>query len=47
MSSTGTRDETPRFLPVNVVALRVGVGAQTVRRWVKDGHLKGVQPGGP
>jgi excisionase family DNA binding protein len=41
--SVPTRD--PLFLSVAEVALRFGVNAATVRRWVRDGHLAAVQVG--
>jgi excisionase family DNA binding protein len=33
----------PVFLSVSEVAMRFGVGAATVRRWIRDGHLGAVQ----
>jgi excisionase family DNA binding protein len=42
--SAPTRD--PVFLSVAEVALRFGVGASTVRRWIRDGHLAAVPPAG-
>lgn len=36
----------PRFLTVAQVAAALGVSGPTIRRWVKDGHLLGVQVGG-
>ena len=33
-------------MSVSEVALRFGVGASTVRRWIHDGHLAAVQVGG-
>lgn len=44
-----TRADSPpgRWLSVSETATRLGVGAPTVRRWVHDGHLAAVQPGGP
>ena len=41
-----TRDQ-PRFLDVGQTALALGVSGATVRRWVHNGRLKAVQPGGP
>jgi excisionase family DNA binding protein len=38
--------DVPRFLSVSEVALSLGVSINTVRRWVKDGHLQAAQPGG-
>jgi excisionase family DNA binding protein len=37
----------PRFLTVAQAATTLGVSGPTVRRWVRDGHLVGVQVGGP
>jgi excisionase family DNA binding protein len=36
----------PRFLTVAQAATTLGVSGPTIRRWVKDGHLLGVQVGG-
>jgi excisionase family DNA binding protein len=36
----------PRFLSVAQAAAALGVSGPTIRRWVKDGHLVGVQVGG-
>jgi excisionase family DNA binding protein len=44
--STQVRTETPVFLSVAEAALRLGVNAATVRKWVHDGHLRAVRPGG-
>jgi excisionase family DNA binding protein len=33
-------------LSISETALRLGVGANTIRRWVKTGSLRAVQPGG-
>jgi excisionase family DNA binding protein len=41
-----TRNDSPRFLSVSEAAVRLNVSGPTVRRWVKDGHLRAVQPGG-
>jgi excisionase family DNA binding protein len=38
--------ETERLLTVKEVAERVGVTIATVRRWIKDGRLRGNMPGG-
>jgi excisionase family DNA binding protein len=35
-----------RYLSVAQVATRLGVGAPTVRRWIAEGHVRAVQPGG-
>jgi excisionase family DNA binding protein len=37
----------PRFLTVAQAAVALGVSGPTIRRWVRDGHLVGVQIGGP
>ena len=39
-------DAAPKFLSVSEVALSLGVSINTVRRWVRDGHLQAAQPGG-
>jgi excisionase family DNA binding protein len=36
----------PRFLSVSETAVALGVSGPTIRRWVRDGHLLGVQVGG-
>jgi excisionase family DNA binding protein len=36
----------PRFLSVSQVALRLGVNAATVRRWIHEQRLGAVQVGG-
>jgi excisionase family DNA binding protein len=41
-----THDDSRRFLSISETALRLGVGANTIRRWVKTGSLRAVQPGG-
>jgi excisionase family DNA binding protein len=41
-----TRTDRPRFLSVSEAAVRLGVAGPTIRRWIKDGHLAAVQPGG-
>ena len=38
--------EAPMFLSVAETALHLHVDASTIRRWVHEGHLKGVRPGG-
>jgi len=35
-----------RFMTVKDAAERLGVTVNTVRRWVKDGRLRGHMPGG-
>jgi excisionase family DNA binding protein len=35
-----------RFMTVKDAAERLGVTVNTVRRWVKDGRLRGNMPGG-
>ena len=40
------RDETPSWISVSEAAIRLGVGAATVRRWCKSGAIRAVQPGG-
>ena len=40
------RNEPPVFLSVTEAALRLGVNAATIRKWVRDGHLKAARPGG-
>jgi excisionase family DNA binding protein len=40
------RTDSPTFLSVAEAALRLGVGAATVRRWVASGHLGAIQPAG-
>jgi excisionase family DNA binding protein len=44
--STQIRNESPTFLSVAEAALRLGVNAATLRKWIHDGHIKAVQPGG-
>jgi excisionase family DNA binding protein len=44
--STQIRNETPMFLSVAEAALQLGVNAATIRKWVRDGHLRAVRPGG-
>jgi excisionase family DNA binding protein len=39
-------DDSPHFLTVSETALRLNVSGPTVRRWVKSGQLRAVQPGG-
>lgn len=29
------------------VAKQLGVSIETIRRWLREGYLKGVKPGGP
>lgn len=41
-----TRNDSPRFLSIGEAAVQLGVSGPTVRRWVKSGHLRAVQPGG-
>jgi excisionase family DNA binding protein len=41
-----TRTDSPRFLSVTEAATRFGVAGPTIRRWVRDGHLRAAQPGG-
>jgi excisionase family DNA binding protein len=48
MSSTTTTDAPPvRWLSVPEAAARLDVSPATIRRWVRDGHIRGVQPAGP
>ena len=48
MSATIRNDSPPdRWLSVAEAATRLGVAAPTVRRWVHDGRIEAVQPGGP
>lgn len=35
-----------RFVGTSEAAVRLGVCAPTVRRWVREGRIIGVQPGG-
>lgn len=35
-----------QFVSVSEAALRLGVSAATVRRWIRAGHLAAVQPAG-
>ena len=35
-----------RFLTVEEVATRLHVGRRTVRRWLRQGRLQGIMPGG-
>ena len=44
--NTQIRNEPPVFLSVAEAALRLGVNASTLRRWVHDGHVKAARPGG-
>jgi excisionase family DNA binding protein len=44
--SAQIRNEPPVFLSVAEAALRLGVNASTVRKWIHDGHLKAARPGG-
>jgi excisionase family DNA binding protein len=44
--SAPTSTDSPRFLSVSQAAVALGVSGPTVRRWVKDGHLRAVQVGG-
>ncbi len=44
--ATQIRNETPSFLSVSEAAIRLGVNAATVRKWIRDGHLKAARPGG-
>jgi excisionase family DNA binding protein len=43
---TATRNDSPRFSSVSEIAIRLGVNGATIRRWVRDGRIHGVQPGG-
>jgi excisionase family DNA binding protein len=43
---TVVRNDSPRFLSVSETAIRLGVNGATIRRWVRDGHLRAAQPGG-
>jgi excisionase family DNA binding protein len=36
----------PEFMSVSETALKLGVGAATVRRWVRTGVIHGTQPAG-
>ena len=45
--SSHMRTEPPTFLSVAEAALQLGVNRATVRRWIRDGHLAAIQPGGP
>jgi excisionase family DNA binding protein len=38
--------EGERMLTVQEVARRIGSTEETVRRWIRVGHIKGVMPGG-
>jgi excisionase family DNA binding protein len=44
--STQIRNENPTFLSVAEAALRLGVNAATVRKWIHHGHIKAARPGG-
>jgi len=44
--STQVRTETPVFLSVAEAALRLGVNAATVRKWVHDGTYELYAPAG-
>lgn len=39
--------ESDRLLSVDQAALELGVHPVTVARWVRDGQLPAIQPGGP
>jgi excisionase family DNA binding protein len=39
--------EPAMFLSVAEAAMQLGVNAATIRRWIRDGHLAAIQPGGP
>jgi excisionase family DNA binding protein len=41
-----TSNDSPRFVSVSEAAKSLGVAGPTIRRWVRDGHLRAVQPGG-
>lgn len=41
-----TTTERPRALTVADVASQVGATEETVRRWLRQGRIKGVMPGG-
>jgi excisionase family DNA binding protein len=41
-----TDTDVPRFVSVAEAAISLGVTTNTIRRWVKDGHLRAAQPGG-
>ena len=43
---TPTRNDPLRFLSVTEAADRFGVAGPTIRRWVRDGHLRAARPGG-
>ena len=48
MDATIRTDSPPveRWLSVSETAVRLGVAAPTVRRWIHSGRIRGVQPGG-
>lgn len=39
--------DSDHYLTVGEAAKHIRVGPATIRRWLRNGHLTGIQPGGP